>query len=575
MLHPFANLDAKAVYSGVSVYEMEVNGTAVMRRRSDSWLNATQILKVAGVEKGKRTKVLEKEILAGEHEKVQGGYGKYQGTWINYPRGVSFARQYGVEDLLQPLFEYDMGQDGTSIAGQGDLHTPTKEQAMAAQRKRNMLNGGIESRAPAQSPNGTFFKNISKSAANAVSAINKARMESPAPRSSLNGRLNKAERRPSQQMMGSQDSAYAGSSQQSMQSLHSDHSFTGNNALDPALRSFDETYAMASSEQNDDSQEPPRKRMRQGTFAYEGSGPYDAFMSGVPDVPASQGVSQSADYALTGLQPLPQPSSHSSLEKQQMLTSLFLNANQTDFSNHPALLYLSGEDLDIPIDATAHTALHWAATLARTSLLRALVMKGASVYRLNGGGETALIRAALTTNNLDQNSFRDLLELLGPTIELRDGRGRTVLHHIAVSSAVKGRSSACRYYLETLLEFVVRQGSASNSQQNSFQDTIAPAPKSISLARFMSEIVNAEDMSGDTALNLAARIGNRSIIQQLLEVGADPTIPNRGGLKPIDFGVGGEPVGSMDVEPFHQLSTVQRNTDSKVTESSQELMACK
>src|SRR5438132_794942 len=55
-----------AVYSGVSVYEMEVNRVAVMRRRSDGWLNATQILKVAGVDKGKRTKVLEKEILTGE-----------------------------------------------------------------------------------------------------------------------------------------------------------------------------------------------------------------------------------------------------------------------------------------------------------------------------------------------------------------------------------------------------------------------------------------------------------------------------------------------------------------------------
>jgi len=72
---------AQAIYSGVPVYEMTVNNVAVMRRRDDSWLNATQILKVAGVEKGKRTKVLEKEILSGKHEKVQGGYGKYQGTW--------------------------------------------------------------------------------------------------------------------------------------------------------------------------------------------------------------------------------------------------------------------------------------------------------------------------------------------------------------------------------------------------------------------------------------------------------------------------------------------------------------
>lgn len=58
-----------------------VRGIAVMRRRADSYVNATQILKVAGVDKGRRTKILEKEVLPGKHEIVQGGYGKYQGTW--------------------------------------------------------------------------------------------------------------------------------------------------------------------------------------------------------------------------------------------------------------------------------------------------------------------------------------------------------------------------------------------------------------------------------------------------------------------------------------------------------------
>jgi hypothetical protein len=53
-----------------------------MRRRADSWLNATQILKVAGFDKPQRTRVLEREVQKGEHEKVQGGYGKYQGIII-------------------------------------------------------------------------------------------------------------------------------------------------------------------------------------------------------------------------------------------------------------------------------------------------------------------------------------------------------------------------------------------------------------------------------------------------------------------------------------------------------------
>lgn len=100
-----------------------VRGIAVMRRRTDSYVNATQILKVAGVDKGRRTKILEKEILPGKHEIVQGGYGKYQGTWyvsrrlpppfpvlmysrIPLERGRDIALQYGVAPLLAPLFDF-------------------------------------------------------------------------------------------------------------------------------------------------------------------------------------------------------------------------------------------------------------------------------------------------------------------------------------------------------------------------------------------------------------------------------------------------------------------------------------
>lgn len=571
----------QAVYSGVSVYEMELDGLAVMRRRTDSWMNATQILKLAGIDKGKRTKVLEKEILSGEHEKVQGGYGKYQGTWISYQRAVEFARCYGVLEPLRPLLEYDMGQDGLSQAGQGNMNTPTKEQAMAAQRKRNMLNGGSD-RIPAQSSNGTFFKNMSKSAANAVNAISKARFDSPAPRPPSGGRsLNPSVRRSSQQMMtNSQDSAFAGSSQQSMQSLHSENGF-GSSQLDPALRGGGGALHNDQS-MNDD--EPPRKRVRasfsQDTHTYDGNR-HDATMR---DASPSEGllayqqdISQSdGDYRIVGLPPLKQPSGNVALEKQRILSSLFMDSTQTNFVDHPALQSLSGEDLDIPIDATCHTALHWAATLARTSLLRALIRRGANVYRLNTGGESALIRAAVTTNNLDQGSFPELLELLGPTMEIRDGRGRTVLHHIAVASAVKGpkRSQACRYYLECLLEYVVRSGSASNSQVNSFQDGGGingplSAPRPMGLAHFMSEVVNTTDMSGDTALNLATRVGNKNIIHQLLEVGANPAIPNRNGLRPIDFGVAVDLAGTDgDINGFK----APEPSVNRVTETSQELV---
>ncbi|KAF8558809.1 apses-domain-containing protein [Imleria badia] len=106
----------KATYSGIPVYEMMCKSVAVMRRRSDSWLNATQILKVAGFDKPQRTRVLEREVQKGEHEKVQGGYGKYQGTWIPLERGLALAKQYNCEVALRPIIEFQPAAKSPPLA---------------------------------------------------------------------------------------------------------------------------------------------------------------------------------------------------------------------------------------------------------------------------------------------------------------------------------------------------------------------------------------------------------------------------------------------------------------------------
>lgn len=551
---------------------MEVNGIAVMRRRNDSWLNATQVLKVAGIEKGKRTKVLEKEILIGEHEKVQGGYGKYQGTWVKFDRGLEFCRQYGVEEILRPLLTYDMGQDG-GVAGRGGMDTPTKEQAMAAQRKR-LYNAGNETRLSGQS--GTFFKNISSTASHAVAAISKARFDSPAPRRNGNAsRQASFSRTNSQQHLETQDSGFPGGSQQSMQSFASETSYAPNGQDSAYSTQSGPQYSHIAS--NGDFQEPPRKRMRPSpnvSMSHQLDGAFYDMREASPTEPNDsfvyhqhlQSIPMEEEVPMA-LPPLPMTLTKSAESKRALLMTLFMDSSRTDFTNHDAFLTLSGEDLDMPIDNTAHTALHWAATLARLPLLKALIHSGASIYRVNGGGETALMRACVVTNNLDMGSFPDLLELLGPTIEMKDGRGRTVLHHIAVTSAVKGRSQASKYYLESLLEFVVRQGSAPNSQASFYG---AVPTRSMGIGRFMSEIVNAQDKSGDTALNIAARIGNRSIISQLLEVGSDAGIPNRAGLRPVDFGIG-DPADVAD----RQAGSPEKALSKTTKESSGDIISCK
>ncbi|KAF2014253.1 apses transcription factor-like protein [Aaosphaeria arxii CBS 175.79] len=551
-----------AVYSGVSVYEMEVNRVAVMRRRSDGWLNATQILKVAGVDKGKRTKVLEKEILTGEHEKVQGGYGKYQGTWINYRRGREFCRQYGVEDILRPLLDYDITAEGN--AGQG-IETPTKEQAMAANRKR-FYTQSMDGRPSTTNLGGTFFSNISSTATSALAAMNKvARLNSPAPRpaSSSQGRHHSMSR-PSQGPMGSQGS-FRASSQQSVQSLHSERSFGANGHADSAYGTGMDGEVSA---------EPPRKRMRtEESFSQPNGADISMRDHGSPTEPSesfyqtSHQLTTADGEVPTALPPLPHPSDKLAEEKQAMLTDLFADQSRTDFTNHPAILHLSGADLDMPIDNSSNTALHWAATLARVSLMRLLVSKGANMFRGNAAGQTPLMSAVSVNNSLDHSCFPETLEILAPLIELRDAQGRTILHHIAVTCAIKGRAASSKYYLEALLEYLVRSN-IGISQPGSFEGSVN-YPKPIGLMRFMQEMVNARDKAGNTALNLAARIGNRNIISQLMEVQADPSIPNHKGTRPVDFGVGTD----ADVQVSLEASSPSKGKAplTKVEETSREI----
>ncbi|KAL1964181.1 hypothetical protein VTN77DRAFT_7269 [Rasamsonia byssochlamydoides] len=98
-----------ATYSGVPVYEFKIDGESVMRRRSDDWINATHILKVAGFDKPARTRILEREVQKGVHEKVQGGYGKYQGTWIPLSDGRLLAERNNILDKLIPIFDFVPG----------------------------------------------------------------------------------------------------------------------------------------------------------------------------------------------------------------------------------------------------------------------------------------------------------------------------------------------------------------------------------------------------------------------------------------------------------------------------------
>lgn len=446
-----------AVYSGVPVLEMTCRGVSVMRRRSDSALNATQILKVAGIQKGNRTKILEREILTGPHEKVQGGYGKYQGTWVSYEIGLSLCDRYSVRQILSPLLELD------TASGPAMHATPTKEQHQASVRRHQHQNNNSLSRPAAGMLD---YHKRPQSRSDSLAALSNGKPDNIA------GQMTDNRERPN---LGA--------------------GFTGQ-GMQPDLNG-------ASSNDRE----------------WNGS---HAFVNGLSKTTMSLPTASphlSIDHA--ALAPLNHDTARDFDRSREIMTNIFL---ESDHGRLPEVLMKSSGDLDfdidIPIDELGHTALHWASALARLTLVQALVARGAKATRGNGTGETALMRAVMATNTMDQNCFLDLLDILGSSLVQRDAAKRTVLHHIAITAGIKGRSAASRYYLTSLLEWIVN-----NEHQAGFAlETLRPI------------LIDAQDRNGDTAINIAARIGNRGIVQALLEVDANPYLPNNAGIRPIDSG---------------------------------------
>ncbi|KAI9786992.1 MAG: hypothetical protein M1816_007744 [Peltula sp. TS41687] len=118
-----------ATYSNNPVFEYHVEGNQIMRRRADDWVNATHILKLVGFDKPARTRILEREVQKGHHEKIQGGYGKYQGTWVPLDVGRALAERNNVLDKLLPIFDYVPGNNSPPPAPKQTIATSSRPRA--------------------------------------------------------------------------------------------------------------------------------------------------------------------------------------------------------------------------------------------------------------------------------------------------------------------------------------------------------------------------------------------------------------------------------------------------------------
>ncbi|KAF8916007.1 hypothetical protein CPB85DRAFT_1291084 [Mucidula mucida] len=504
-----------AVYSSVQVYECMIRGIAVMRRRNDSYVNATQILKVAGVDKGRRTKILEKEILPGTHEIVQGGYGKYQGTWIPLERGRDIALQYGVAPLLAPLFDFTPTTHSLSALPVSTPNISVSPRPLSASSSYGSL-------PPGAAPNNYMMSNALAPPpimpGSALRLLNQGRAQGLfTPSSSSFAAAHRPSPNPYSHSPYSQtpppQPAY-----QSLKRTRSDDASTDVTMADPN----------AANGATADEGPSPTKRARK-----EDSPAVSQPIPGVtPRLASKPSIPRNIDPSV----PL------KDTRRAGIVAAICQADDPTQVLN--LLREVSTTDIDTILDDQGHTALHLACSLSRLNTVQALIANGADIHRGNHLGETPLIRTILSTHCYDAQTLTQLLALgLSQSIMTLDTSRKSVIHHIVALAGVKGRPPVARYYLDQIFMWIVKEDGSD-----------------------FGKIVDLQDEHGDTALNVAARVGSRSLVRTLVDVGANKMLINKLGLRPGDFGVESEELnGGPKADDI--LSTLRANPPVPVQKS--------
>ncbi|KAL6940328.1 hypothetical protein ACO0QE_004227 [Hanseniaspora vineae] len=130
----------KAKYAGVEVFECytkKPKGQLVMRRVRDDWINITQIFKLAKFSKAKRTRILESESKNIRHEKIQGGYGRFQGTWIALEDAKYIIEKYQLQNPVATKLVSFVEDPNNPIPLREKLHALKKQMKLNALEASN------------------------------------------------------------------------------------------------------------------------------------------------------------------------------------------------------------------------------------------------------------------------------------------------------------------------------------------------------------------------------------------------------------------------------------------------------
>ncbi|RCK60787.1 Cell division cycle-related protein res2/pct1 [Candida viswanathii] len=580
----------RATYSNTAVYECLMNDSPIMRRCKDDWVNATQILKCCNFPKAKRTKILEKGVQQGLHEKVQGGFGRFQGTWIPLDDARKLAETYGVTKELAPVLFLDFTDPNLVIP---EKSKPPPKETPGAVKRKYIKKPKQPGDPPRRYKTGkkAALQAAEEAAAAAVAAaaalvadgtqLGQSRTSSSGDIIPANGGHPNAHIANGVTLNGNHINAQPPSgtiqdqfaSQETFTTISRQSSF-----IPPSSQQFPQMYNMSqSSQQLNSNTAPLPPRGVANTFTQAEFQPVRS--SGIPVYPTEVQNYQMMQHQQ---QPLPQPQPHVLPPQQQRyyqngvlpnhipqqvyqqgkpLSSQSSNdsswsvgnahkesdtsANsstddpkkiqhqgdeepspQTDNGYAAELLRFFSDDnaeipffimyppidfnINEPIDDEGHTPLHWAASIGNFDMIHLLMSKGANPLVVNSFGLNPLSKLISFNNCFELKNFPKVLDDLELCLINTDINGRTPLHYLCQFAKARGKSDSLVYYLKVILNKLTVLSNQSQVRQ----------------IDLMKNVLNHQDVHGDTCLHIAVRSGSADLAKLLLQYGSHDDLEN-------------------------------------------------
>lgn len=559
-----------ARYAETDVYECYIRGfesRTVMRRTADDWINITQVFKLASFSKTKRTKVLDKESKEIQHEKVQGGYGRFQGTWIPLESAKDLVIKYAIEDAVVNSilnFVLDVNSPppkrsknsvlkktspGTKIISPSSYNKTPKRKNLAtisSTASKRTKRASIINPSPLQ--NSVFQTPQQFQSVNSITQVNSTNTTISTTSLSLldsnnkmiydRNSINNSEDPKKNNYSAIQKPLQFFSAPTNSKIQVDDGSTKISNKKRKINQSIDETqYIITESlilENFDNMDESSITNLKPQTFKSVKNQTYWQNVQNFnpnsrvkiernnnilnENIPQSGNFSNGssidvfssndAQSPLSTRQNTPFLKKQITIEEYKELMMQVLSSEDCSKKNYylPPQLYDPPKNFDtnFQVDEQGHTLLHWAAAMANIQLVKLLLAFNVNVLQCNARGFNSISKLIFYNNCYKAGTFKEILSLLRICLITPDSNGRLPIHYLVELSVNKSKDpSIIEYYLDSIVENLKQEDQS-----------------------LLMMCLNYQDNMGNTALHLAALNLNMGFYNKLMVLGCSSDVTN-------------------------------------------------